>query len=108
MVAGGEGSQAAVAGWWLWDRLGLRLTAGGTFASDKLPGQLMLGVGVQVPIGGSGGSGGGSSDSAPAAAPAAPKAPAAGTTTSAAATAPAGAPKGLAPPGSAPVKPPPK
>ncbi len=103
MVAGGEGSQAAVAGWWLWERLGLRLTAGGTFASDKLPGQLMLGVGVQVPIGGSSGGSSGSSDAPPPAAKApATKAPAAaGATTGGAA--PAGAGKSFTPTTSAPA-----
>jgi hypothetical protein len=82
MVAGGGSSQPAAAAWWLWDRLGLRLTAGGTFASGSQPGKLMLGCGVQVPLG--------SSSS---------KAPSTPASTAPASTAPAGA----APPRAAPA-----
>ena len=59
MVAGEGGSQPAVGGWWLWHSLGLRLTVGSTFSSHDEPGELMLGCGVQVPLGvGSSSSGG--------------------------------------------------
>ena len=92
LVTGGGGSQPAVGGWWLWERLGLRLTAGGTFAASSLPGQLMLGVGVQVPLGGGGGSGSRSTSAASEAKPSQTSGPSGGSAEAGTGAAPAGGP----------------
>ena len=83
MVTGGKGNQPAVGGWWLWEHLGLRLTVGSTLSGSGQPGRLMVGCGVQVPLGSTSS---GSSSSA-----AASKAPSAASAPAATATKPAGA-----------------